>query len=76
VSCCSLPPAERKEAFYVGPGQEFDPKHVGLVTEDPGDGTAFRFDTTQPGNSNAGHAYGTELGHQDRFALIEYLKTL
>ena len=36
------------------------------------------FDTTKPGNSNAGHEYGTaELKQEvDRMALLEYLKSL
>jgi hypothetical protein len=43
------------------------------------DGTAyFKYDTTQPGNANAGHegpAYGTELSSHEKDALIEYLKS-
>lgn len=34
------------------------------------------YDTTQPGRSNAGHTYGDQLTDPERFALIEYLKTL
>ena len=33
-------------------------------------------DTRLPGNSNAGHEFGTDLSNADRAALIEYLKTL
>jgi len=29
-----------------------------------------------PGNSNAGHDFGTTLSDDDRWALIEYLKQL
>ncbi len=36
----------------------------------------FRFDTTQRGNGNGGHLYGTELDEADKRALLEYLKTL
>jgi len=43
------------------------------------DGRAlFAFDTTRPGNGNAGHegaAYGTSLSDSDKWALLEYLKT-
>ena len=38
----------------------------------------FLFDTTLPGNGNAGHegpAYGTALPAADKDALVEYLKT-
>ena len=34
-----------------------------------------RFDTSQRGNSNAGHLYGRDLPPADREALIEFLKT-
>ena len=52
---------------------EFDPKHVGRVS----DGDApFVLDTAVTGNSNRGHEYGTDLPDADRWALVEYLKTL
>jgi mono/diheme cytochrome c family protein len=34
------------------------------------------FDTAQPGNGNHGHVFGTTLPDADKWALIEYLKTL
>ena len=34
------------------------------------------FDTSVPGNSNAGHEYGTDLSPDDKRALLEFLKTL
>lgn len=34
------------------------------------------FDTRHPGNSNAGHRYGTTLPDADKRALLEYLKSL
>jgi hypothetical protein len=71
-----LPPSARKRAFFVGPDQQFDPIHVGYVADDPGTGAAFRLDTSLPGNANGGHDYGTTLSDDDRYALIEYLKTL
>jgi hypothetical protein len=33
-------------------------------------------DTTQVGNGNGGHVYGTTLTDAERYALIEYIKTL
>jgi hypothetical protein len=33
-------------------------------------------DTTLVGNSNRGHEYGTALDDADRWALVEYLKSL
>jgi len=35
----------------------------------------FRFDTSLPGNSAAGHVYGVNLKPAEKNALIEYLKT-
>ncbi|MBV9251913.1 MAG: hypothetical protein JO227_22070 [Acetobacteraceae bacterium] len=69
-----LPPAQRSHSFYIG-SWEFDPKRVGLAVGSPFPG-AFLFDTRLPGNSNAGHNYGTDLTDPERAALIEYLKTL
>ena len=55
----------------------FDPAAVGFVTTG---GQARRigtpYDTSLPGNSNAGHEYGTTLPPDKKRALIEYLKTL
>ncbi|WP_447973643.1 c-type cytochrome [Nitrospira sp. Kam-Ns4a] len=36
----------------------------------------FLFDTTEPGNSNRGHLYGTDLKPDEKDLLIEFLKTL
>ena len=68
-----LPARERIPQFYVGK-LEYDPEHVGFVTEAFEGG--FKFDTTIPGNLNTGHEYGTGLSEQVRRELIEYLKTL
>ena len=34
------------------------------------------YDTTVPGQGNAGHTFGDDLSEEDRMAVIEYLKTL
>ena len=68
------PAAERPATFYVG-NWEFDPERLGFEWASPFPG-AFAFDTSLPGNSNAGHDYGTDLSAEDQRALIEYLKTL
>lgn len=74
-----LPAEERSKSFYIG-SWEFDPVKVGYVSEKRKG--AFYFDTTLNGNSNSGHEYGTaydnlpELSEEDRWALLEYLKTL
>jgi hypothetical protein len=68
------PPADRVKSFYVG-SLEFDPVNVGFVTTQYDDrGTLL--DTLLPGNSNAGHTWGTELTDPQKWDLIEYLKSL
>ena len=74
-----LPAVQRPTTFSVG-GIEFDPVRVGFKSG-PGDGP-FVFNvkaadgTLIPGNSNAGHEYGTGLTSDERAALLEYLKSL
>lgn len=65
-----LPAKERQAKFRLGTNA-FDPDGVGLKNQGP-----FEFDTSLPGNSNAGHEYGTDLSADQRKALLEYLKTL
>ncbi len=83
-SLCQLlgPASDRDKLFYVG-SREYDPACAGFATADF-DG-AYKFDTTQPGNSNRGHEFsntpgkgviGPALSEEERHALIEYLKTL
>jgi len=67
------PPGERVASFYVG-SRELDPETVGLLTSKGERGSLF--DTRLPGNSNAGHAFGTNLGAADKQDLLEYLKSL
>lgn len=75
-----LPAKDRDQHFHLG-SWEFDPKNVGYVlnAENVND---FVFDTALPGNSNAGHEYGTgaygkpSLTEEERWALVEYMKTL
>ena len=67
------PPQERPVRFFVG-ARQLDTKRVGLLSvSDP---MHTLFDTTLPGNSNQGHAYGTELSSAERQDLIEFLKSL
>ena len=73
------PEKDRIGSFYRG-NDVYDPKNVGFVsTIAEQDGHKFfPFDTRQPGNGNTGHtgrSYGTDLPDQDKWALIEYLKT-
>ena len=69
-----MPAARRSKVLYMG-NWDFDPVRVGYETSSPFVGASI-LDTRLPGNSNAGHEFGTDLGDADRAALIEYLKTL
>jgi hypothetical protein len=70
-----LPPAQRSKTFYTGTWA-YDPKNVGYETANSAD-NSFLLDTSLPGNSNAGHDYGNAgLSDADRWALVEYMKTL
>lgn len=74
-----LPAEQRVKQFYLG-SWEYDVKNLGYVSQSTN--TSFLFDTSHAGNSNTGHEYGTgyygkaALTEPDRWALIEYLKTL
>ncbi len=77
-----LPPNERAHEFWVG-NRSFDPVRVGYVDAEPQDGRAFLLRTRDedgvpiPGNSPEGHDYGVRnLTEAERFAIIEYLKSL
>jgi mono/diheme cytochrome c family protein len=75
-----LEPAARRPAVFWRGSDVYDPTRVGFVSDQPQvDGKRlFRFDTTVPGNGNAGHEgqrYGTALPDADKAALVEYLKT-
>ncbi|MCW8878478.1 MAG: di-heme-cytochrome C peroxidase [Kangiellaceae bacterium] len=67
------PVEERRKHFYVG-DRNLDLKRVGLTSNE--EGNTSLFDTSLPGNSNAGHLYGADLSNEDKKALIEYLKSL
>ena len=69
-------PQSRPSRFWRG-YDVYDPAKVGFVSDGPEAqrlGTVY--DTTQPGNANTGHSYGTDLPAESKRALLEYLKTL
>ena len=70
-----LPPERRSTTFKVG-SRKFDPKNVGYATDE----TPFKSGTfvvdPQNGNGNGGHDYTKDLSDDDRWAIVEYLKTL
>jgi hypothetical protein len=70
-----LPPAQRPKTFMVG-SRELDPKKVGFK-HGANEYAGFLFDTSLTSNSNLGHDYGSgEMTDQDRWDLVEYLKSL
>jgi hypothetical protein len=69
------PPERRPREFWRG-YDVYDPANVGFVSsgsESRRIGTLH--DVAKPGNSHAGHLYGTELPAESKRALLEFLKT-
>ena len=69
----------RPDVFGVG-SRQFDAKKVGFISDPAVSPTIFRVTDEKtgeplPGNSNAGHPFGTTLTEAERYDLIEYLKT-
>lgn len=69
------PAANRPAAWYRG-SDEIDPVRVGYRSDQAAPGRLFLFDTTRPGNGNAGHDYGTTLTAAQKDAIVEYMKKL
>jgi mono/diheme cytochrome c family protein len=77
------PQNDRPNTFWTG-SKEFDPVTVGHDTSEIKG--AYLYDVTKPGNSNRGHEFkdgprgngvvGPALSPDDRWAIIEYLKSL
>jgi hypothetical protein len=65
---------ERPTVFTVGL-REYDPVKMGFEQQDTPK-ASHTFDTTLPGNSAVGHEFGTDLSTDEKYDLIEYLKTL
>src|SRR5215216_995686 len=63
----------RPKEFYVG-NREYDPKNMGYMTSEGS--ISFKFEAGRDGNSNRGHEYGTSLSDDQRYALLEYIKSL
>jgi mono/diheme cytochrome c family protein len=72
-----LEPVDKRPRLFWRGYDVFDGARVGfesMSAEAKRIGTPF--DVTKPGNSNAGHAYGTMLTPEQKRALLEYLKSL
>jgi hypothetical protein len=70
------PAKDRRSSFMVG-SRIFDPKNVGYaVDESPFKAGAFMADPANAnGNGNGGHEFGAGLTDEERWAIIEYMKT-
>jgi hypothetical protein len=69
------PPQDRKATFMVG-SRVFDPINVGyVIDETPFKNGVFTADPAN-GNGNGGHDFAIGLTEQQRWAIIEYMKTL
>jgi processive rubber oxygenase RoxA-like protein len=71
------PPGARPKSFLLG-SREYDVQKLGYrTTPDPASpAPGWEFKTSEIGNSNAGHVYGSNLPDDDKWSLIEFLKTL
>ena len=71
------PAKDRRSSFMVG-SRVFDPKNVGYDAEQSPfkNGNFIADPANANGNGNGGHEYGTRLTDDERWAIVEYLKTL
>jgi len=72
-----LEPVDKRPRLFWRGYDVFDGTRIGfesMSAEAKRIGTPF--DVTKPGNSNAGHTYGTMLSPDQKRALLEYLKSL
>lgn len=69
-------PENRPKVFYRG-YDVVDSVNVGFLSNVPEENgfKFFKYNTSDLGNSNQGHLYGTELIYDEKKALVEYLKT-
>ncbi len=70
-------PENRPKAFYRG-YDVVDSVNVGFISNVPEENgfRFFKYKTSDVGNSNKGHLYGTDLSPDEKKELVEYLKTL
>ncbi|MEQ3527924.1 di-heme-cytochrome C peroxidase [Pseudoalteromonas sp. XMcav11-Q] len=70
-------PESRPDTFWVG-SREFDPINVGYITHQGMN--EFKVNKASgevmPGNDNSGHVYGTTLSDNEKWQIVEFLKTL
>ena len=69
-----LPPHQRPKTFALG-ARDYDPEKLGFVVNTNCSSQDCLVDTSETGDGNGGHIWGTDLTESDRMALLEYLKT-
>ncbi|HEY3620956.1 MAG TPA: di-heme-cytochrome C peroxidase [Roseiarcus sp.] len=69
-----LPPDQRPKRFALG-AREYDPVKLGFVVNTNCSPQDCLVDTSETGEGNGGHLWGTDLSESDRMAVLEYLKT-
>jgi hypothetical protein len=69
-----LPAEQRPKTFALGE-RDYDPAKLGFVVNPACSQQDCLVDTSETGNGNGGHLWGTDLSESDRVALLEYLKT-
>ena len=72
-----LQPVDQRPTHFTRGYDVYDPDQIGFISTGPDAAkVGTPFDTSLPGNSNAGHTYGVTLPADSKRALLEYLKTL
>ena len=72
-----LEPVEKRPAVFNTGYNVYDPKEVGFITSGPeAEREGFKYEICLPGNSNVGHTFGVDLKDNDKWDLIEFMKTL
>ena len=73
-----LLPASERPAQFTYFSREYDPVNMGFKWDQSLDAAPLlaTYDTTVRGRGNQGHEYGTSMTDDERYALIEYLKTI
>jgi mono/diheme cytochrome c family protein len=72
-----LQKVEKRPAVFWRGNDVYDFEKLGFTSDVPKiEQAGFLYVTTEKGNANTGHRYGTDLSEDDKRALLEYLKTL
>lgn len=72
-----LEPVEQRPRLFWRGFDLFDAEKVGFVSDsEEAKRVGTPLDVSKPGNSNAGHTYGTTLSAEEKRAVVEYMKTL